>query len=105
MVVSVQHGRPAPHGADQRRALTNHRQADGVQAGDGSLPHLAAAEGGKPVAESGGRCHLPGWDRDYREPRSPRRLTPPSPKSPHSSPTQGVSYSPSARVSTQSVLT
>jgi len=45
MVVSVQHGRPAPHGADQRRALTNHRQADGVQAGDGRLPHLAAAEG------------------------------------------------------------
>src|SRR5215207_1126744 len=57
-----------------------------------SLPHLTAAEGGKRVAESGGRCHLPGWGRGYREPRSPRRLTPPSPKSPHSSVIRAVHH-------------
>ena len=70
----VRHG-PAPDRPDQGRALADDRQADGVQAGDGRLENLAAAEGRKPVAEGRGRCHVPRRDRGHREPRSPRRLT------------------------------
>ena len=59
----------------RRGALADDGQADGVQTGDGRRENLATAEGREPVAESGGRCHLPGWDRGHRELRSPRRLT------------------------------
>ena len=43
--------RPAPHCADQGRAVAGHRPADGLQARHGGRQDLAQAEGREPVAE------------------------------------------------------
>jgi len=69
----VRHG-AASDRADQGRALGHDRQAEGLQARDGGLENRATPEGRKPIAEGGGRRHLPRGDRGRRKPRSPRRL-------------------------------
>src|SRR4051812_29841892 len=80
----VRHG-PAPDGAHQRRTLTGHGSAHGLQADHGGSQDLAPAEGRKPVAEGRCRCHLPQRRRGDRRATTKRRLNAPSPSFAHSS--------------------
>src|SRR6266853_5622525 len=77
--------RPAQDGAHERLLVTDHRQADGVQARDRRIKHLAAAERNKPVAEDHRRCQIHRRHRGRSSAGKPRRLIAASPKIPHSS--------------------
>ena len=74
----------AQNRADERIAVVNDRQADGVQAGYRRIKNLAAAQRHKSVAEGDCRCQI---QRRHRGPHAgkPRRLIASSPKIPHSS--------------------
>ena len=75
----------AQNGADERLAVVNDRQADGVQAGHRRIKNLAAAQRHKSVAEGHRRCQIQRRHRGHPHAGKPRRLIASSPKIPHSS--------------------
>ena len=77
--------RATQDGADERIAVVDDRQADGVQAGDRRIKNLAAAQRHKSVAEDDRRCQIQRWYRRHPRAGKPRRLIAPSPKIPHGS--------------------
>src|SRR5215467_1380018 len=77
--------RQAQNGADERLAIINNCQADGVQAAQRRIKDLAAVERNKSVAKGHWRCQIPRWHRGHRSAGKLRRLIASSPKIPHSS--------------------
>src|SRR5262249_35297325 len=77
--------RAAQNRADERTALVNDRQADGVQGGYRRIKNLAAAQRHKSVAEGDCRCQIQRRHRGHPHADKPRRLIASSPKIPHSS--------------------
>src|SRR5215469_18336172 len=77
--------RQAQNGADERLAIINNCQADGVQAAQRRIKDLAAVERNKSVAKGHWRCQIPRWYRGRRSAGKLRRLIASSPKIPHSS--------------------
>ena len=78
--------RAASEGAHERRAVTGHGTAYGLQADHGCGEDLAPAQGRKSVAESCCRRHLQKRRRGDRHAKTKRRLSPSSPRFAHSSP-------------------
>ena len=63
----------SPHGPREGRLVARHREAHGLQTGDGGVENMAPIEGRKSVAESHSRGHIQGWNRS-RAANQKRRL-------------------------------